>query len=155
MRLAPLARELDARFDRFGARVAKVDAIGGTILDHIAGQQGLWRGVIQVRDMQQLVRLCLDGLYHPWMAVTQGIDRDPAQKVQVSLAFGVIDIHPLPAIKDKLWTVIGMYHVLFLEVNDLLRVHHYSPFCYPYIHSHLSGLRWSARPAQVCSHPTH
>ena len=127
VRLAPLARKLDARLDGLGARVAKVDPVRRAALDQVAGQHGLRTGVVQVGDVQQLGHLILDRIHDDGMPVPQGVDCDPTQKVQVGLAGRVIDVRPFSSLQDKIGTVVGVHNVLFFQSYDLLRVHSHSP----------------------------
>ncbi len=65
------------------------------------GKQGLGLVVKIVRAVDQLFELAFNSADEPRLAVTQGIHRDPAQKVQIRLALLVKKGAALAPLKAK------------------------------------------------------
>ena len=88
------AGELDGGFVGLRPAVAEEHFVGKGMRHQSLGEQHLRFGIIQVRRMQEVPRLSLDGRDQIGMAVTQRIDRDAGDKVQVFPVLGIIDLTP-------------------------------------------------------------
>ena len=89
------AGKLDRGFVGLRPAVAEEHLIGKGMRDQSLGEQHLRFGIIQVRRMQEVPRLSFDGRHEVGMAVTQRIDRNPGDKVEIFPVLGVIDLTPL------------------------------------------------------------
>ena len=83
---APLARQLDRRLVGFGAGVAEEDARGKRQLDEPPRQLDLRLGEVQVRGVDQLGRLPRHGGHDVGMRMTEEVDRDSRDEVEVPAA---------------------------------------------------------------------
>ncbi len=106
------ARELEARLVGLGAAVAEEDAGETRERRQPSSRFGLERMKVQVRRVQQRVRLIGDHRSQTRMRVAQRCDADPRHEVQVLTAIDVIETRPLAAHERHRLTPVGLQHVL-------------------------------------------
>jgi len=76
--------------------------------------------VIQIRDVNELLRLLLNCLQYLTVPVSESVDSDATYQVQVPLSLGVEEIDSFSPLQDEIWPAIGLQDTCFLQANDLL-----------------------------------
>jgi hypothetical protein len=121
------AAQLDRRLVRLGAAVAEEDARRERMLDQAFGQVGLRRRVVKIRRVDEPGRLLLERLLEGGMAVTEDVDRDPGDQVQVLLARCVLDAGAVAIGEHDRDALERPHQVGVLVVDDLLALRHRLP----------------------------
>ena len=94
----PLASKLERRFPRLSAAVAEEDPIGERTVHQRTCQPRRGERVVEIGHMHQLPRLYLDRLEHVIVTVSESVDRQTADEVQVSIAIEIEQIHTVAAL---------------------------------------------------------
>src|SRR5262245_57094051 len=81
--------------------------------------------MIEVGNVQQLLRLLLDRLDNRWMAVPQTVNRDAAEKIEVFLAVGIPDFAAAAFDQGDGRAGVSFGDVLFGERGDVPVLHHF------------------------------
>ena len=119
----PLAGELQRRLDRFRPAVAKERPIGEGAFAKHAGQFGSGNGMVEVGDVDELTRLPLHRLQNCRIVVSEGVHRQTADEVQVSLAVGVQEMDAFTPLQDEIRAPVGLQDVFLLEFDDFMGIH--------------------------------
>ena len=75
---------------------------------------------VEVRGVQQPLRLLPDRLHDPRVAVARVADRDAGQEVEVGLALGVVESRSLAAHERHRLARVGVHHVRLVQRRQLL-----------------------------------
>jgi hypothetical protein len=86
--------QLDRCLICLGAAVAEKSAIGEGVAAQLAGQFRLGQDVVEIRNVQQLFRLLPNRPDNSRMTVTQIVDCDSGEKVEVLFTVGIPDFRP-------------------------------------------------------------
>src|SRR6185295_12355562 len=82
--MAEAAREFEEAFIRLGTGIAEEDLAGRQVPDNPLRQPALRLVIVEVRDVDELLRLVDEGLGDFGMRVPQRADRDAAAQVEVT-----------------------------------------------------------------------
>ncbi len=86
------SNQLDRRLVCFGAAIAKENPLGKRMVAQLARQLRLRQDVVEIGDVQQLFRLLPNRPDDSGVTVTQTVDRDSRQEVEVLFALGIPDL---------------------------------------------------------------
>src|SRR5260370_27214368 len=117
---SPLARDLDRGLVGLGARVAEKDARRKRKLDQAARELDLRLREVEVRRVDEGPGLCGDCAGDLWVGVTEQVDRDPGDQVEVFVAGVVEDKAALSAYERDRQAPAHLHQIL---VGELGRVH--------------------------------
>ena len=119
----PLARELQGRLPGLGAAVTEKGAVGERILHQHLRQLHRRNGVVEIGDVHQFGGLFLNGLEHVVVAITQGIDRQAADEVEVAVAIGVEEVDPVAPFEYELGPTVGLQDILLFAFDNVFGFH--------------------------------
>src|SRR5690606_30695553 len=84
-------------------------------------QFGMRRSVIQVADVQDAVaQRLLYGRSDVRVAVAERVDRDTGHKIEISVAFSVVQRYPSPSGQHKWRASVTLHNIRLLKINNLL-----------------------------------
>ena len=109
--MAELARQLQRRFVRFQAGGAEEDVGHAGALDQQAGQHFLVRHMVVVGGVDQLGQLVLQRRHQLGVVVAQGIDCNPAQRIQIFAPVGIPYAATLAVRHGNGQAAVGVHHV--------------------------------------------
>src|ERR1700722_2121018 len=92
-------------------------------------QSGGRLGVKHVGNVRELFRLFLDRAHDARISMAKTSYRKPAEKIEIAIAVGVIEIRAMPARKGQRQASVHIDHVLMREFYDLGVVHRILPPC--------------------------
>src|SRR6202041_1272954 len=90
--VAPSPRELDSGLIRLGARVAQEDFSVAEMIRQLLDQSRCRLGVEDVGNVRELLSLLLDRAHDAGIPVTEAGDREPAEKIEIAVAVGVVQV---------------------------------------------------------------
>src|ERR1700679_933711 len=88
MRVSP--SQLQRAFDGFGTAIREKYAIESGPLRQLARERSLIRVVEQIRDVRSAACFAPNHTNNAWMSVTQRVDGDARQKVEIGTAIGIV-----------------------------------------------------------------
>ena len=112
--------QLQRAFNRLGAAVGEKRAIQPRRVAQLLGQQSLILVVIKVGDVDDLGRLVANHLHDAGMRMTQRVDAQPGQEIEIALALDVKDVHALAARNGQRIAGIGVQQILLFPIDNLL-----------------------------------
>ena len=124
---APSPRELDRGLVGFGARVAQENFSVAEVIREPLDQSRRRLGVKDVGDVRELFRLLLDRAHDARISVTEAGHGQPAEKIQVAVAVGVVQIGAMPARERQRQTAVNIDHVPMREFDYFGVVHRALP----------------------------
>src|SRR5580704_11035159 len=84
-------------------------------------------GMEDVGDVRELFRLLLDRAHDTGISMTEAGDREPAEKIEIAVAVGVIKIRAVPARERERKASVNIDHVSMREFYYLGVVHRALP----------------------------
>src|SRR5262245_54319020 len=123
--LAVAPRKFDRRFVGFGAAVAEKRAVGERVAAQLAGQLGLRLHVIEIGNVEQLLRLLLDRLDDRGMAVAETVDGNAAKKIEIFFAVGVPNLAASTFDEGDRRASVSFGDELIGERGDIPVLHHF------------------------------
>ena len=138
-----LARDLDGALIRLSARVAEERLVEAREFDELRRCVGLRLRVVEVRAVDELLRLLGDGRDERFVVMAEHVHSDAAEKVEVLLAVVVPEVRALAVVQHDLVAVEHRQVVLriLLEYIFICFLHEIASFF----------IEFSARPA--CRYP--
>ncbi len=127
LRLSVLARELYGRLYALRAGVAEEHLVEVRRVGEHPGDLGLQRHLVQVRAVDELLRLLLDGAYQRGVAVAQGARGDAADKVQVTVTLIVEEPATSPARRRDVQAFVRLHYGFQATAPSDMRVPTGSP----------------------------
>ena len=124
---APSPRELDRGFVGLGARVAEENFPVAEMIREPLGQSRHRLGVEDVGDVRELFGLLLDRAHDARISMAEAGHGEPAEKIQVAVAVGVIEIGACAAHERERQASVDIDHVLMGEFDDFGVVHRALP----------------------------
>src|SRR5216683_8115313 len=121
--MAPSAGELYRRLDGLRTRVAEEEPAVAKQLGQARRQPRVGFGMKDVRDVRQFLGLLLDGPDDARMGMPEAGHRQPAEEIEVTVAFGVVEIRAISPHKSEWKASIGIGQALVRESDDF-RVFH-------------------------------
>ena len=112
--------QLQRAFNRLGAAVREKRAVQSRCSAKLLGQQSLVLVVIKVGDVDGLRRLVANNLHNARMRVAKRIDAQAGEKVEVTAALDVINVHALAARDGQRVTGIGVQQEFLFAIDDIL-----------------------------------
>src|SRR5919106_5074806 len=127
MLAAVAPRQLDGCLIGLGAAVTKKNAIGKRVAAQLTRELRLGDNMIEIRNVEQLARLLLDGTDYCRMAVAQTVDRDARQEIEVLFAVGIPHPRALAAHQRDGIPGVGVSDIMFCELRNIAVLHHLLP----------------------------
>src|SRR5579862_676498 len=122
--VAKFARDLVERLIGLSAAVAKENFPCMSNVAHQALRQERLRSrVIKIRCVNEGAKLLRQRRDHPRMAVPDGTDRNARAEIEIFIARLIPNACPLPPRKPKVEAPVVRHHVLFIQLQCLLRIH--------------------------------
>src|SRR5690606_29013362 len=90
--------EFEGRFHRLGARVAEKNAVHPTLPTELTRELNIRLCIVVVRQMHQLPCLPTDGTNERWMIVSERVDSDAGEKIDVAFARLIPELRSLTPI---------------------------------------------------------
>src|ERR1039457_2533488 len=118
------ARQLDRAFHRLGAAVREKDAIETRKLAQTLGELSLILVVIEIRNMNDPGRLLANGFHDPRMRMSQRIHTQPGHKVEILLAFEVVEENTFAALEGYRIAVVGGEKKASFKIGNLIEAGH-------------------------------
>src|SRR6267143_659389 len=106
-------RQLHRAIDGFRAAIVEEDAIETGPGSEFARERALVRVVIEIREMNRTVGFAADYFHDSRMCVTEGVDSDAAEKIEILLPGGVKNIRAAPVRHDYGRPFVGGQEKLF------------------------------------------
>ncbi len=118
------AHQLQRALNRLGAAVGEEGAIHPRRVAQLLGQQSLILVVIEVGDVDDLGRLIANDLHDARMRMTQRIDAQPGEEIEIALALDAIDVYTLAPRNGQRIAGIGVQQILLFPFDNLLVSRH-------------------------------
>ncbi len=113
MASVPLLVKNDRAVDGFRAAVGEERAIKAGPCGELARERALIGVVIEIREVNGARRFATDHSYDSRVRVTERVDGNAAQEIEIFLAGGVIDVRALAVSHDRGLTFVGGQKKLF------------------------------------------
>src|SRR6185437_4680212 len=123
--VAPAPRQLKRGLVGFRARVAKEQPPVAKMPAQPRGQPRHRFGVKDVGDVSELFGLLLDRAHDARMAVAERRHGEAAEKIQIAVAIGVIEISAGAAHEGERHAAVSVDEILMGEVDDFSVVHRF------------------------------
>src|SRR5438132_1969588 len=81
--------------------------------------------MIEIGNVDQLARLLLDGAHDGRMAMTQAVNRDSGEKVEVFFSIGVPHPSPFATHQSDRIASVGVSDIIFGKLGDIAVLHLY------------------------------
>ena len=104
-------RQLQRALDGFRAAVAEKHAVHARPGGQLARQRPLVRVMVEIGDVDYAGRLTPHDAHQARMRVTQRVDREAAQKIQILLPARIVQIAALPAREHHRRPLVGGHQI--------------------------------------------
>ncbi len=101
------ASQFEGALPSLCAGIGKESTVESRALGEQHGKFSLALVVVEIRCVNKRVALAGNGLFNRWMAVTQRVDADAAQQVEIAVTLLVDDVYTLAAHKQQRVAFIG------------------------------------------------
>ena len=122
-RVAGSTHQFQRAFNGLGAAIGEECAVQPRLAAKFLGQQPLVLVVVQVREVDDLRRLVADDLHDARMGVSERIDTQPGEEVEVPFALDVVNVHALAPRDGNRIARVGVQQVFLLSFDNLLISH--------------------------------
>ena len=117
-------RQFNSALNCLGTAVGEENSVEPGQLAKAFGQRPLIFVVVQIRKMNHAGSLLADGLHDPGVRVTERVDTQPGDKVEIPLAFEIEEVNALSAFKGNRIPIVGGKKKTLFEFGNLLKAGH-------------------------------
>src|SRR5271163_751164 len=117
-------RQLNSPLHRLSSAVRKEDAIQARQLAEAFRQQSLIFVVIEIRKMNDAARLLPNRLHDTRMSMSQRVHSQPGHKVEILLAFEVVEKDSFAALEGNGIAIVGIKKKTLFKIGNLFQAGH-------------------------------
>jgi len=104
----------------FSAAIGKKHAVHAGEFAKLLGEEALIFVVVQVRNVNQAGSLLADGFHDARMCVSESVDAEARDEIEVFLALKIKKKNALAALEGDWIAIVGLQQVLALALNEFL-----------------------------------